>query len=69
MMTQYENGNLNAGSGTRRVTGAKNVFEFRTSYGARIYFRNEGAKINIFAISDKDNQGPVLDEVLDDYPQ
>lgn len=56
---QLRVGNIKPRTGPIKVQGCQNVFEARGKHGGRIYFRQTDGKIEILAISDKDNQNKV----------
>ncbi|MFA6902444.1 MAG: SpvB/TcaC N-terminal domain-containing protein [Gallionellaceae bacterium] len=62
LVEKLKEGNLNPGIGTKPI--GKGISEARSRDGARVYFTENGGKIEILGKSSKENQDKVIKEVL-----
>lgn len=62
LIEQLSRGNMNPGIGTKNIV--KDIFEARSSEGARVYFRKIGEKVEILGYSSKSNQQAVIDRII-----
>jgi hypothetical protein len=65
LIEQLNRGNMNPGIGTKSI--GKNIFEARSRGGARVYFQNGPAGIEIVGYSNKANQQQVINRILELY--
>ncbi len=68
LVEHYRSGNINSGLKLRIVPGTC-LSELRAKGGARIYFQKKTDRIEVVAISDKDNQTSVINKLKLVYPK